>query len=87
MYRGLINARAIGYSFLVVKYDVNLVYLELTLVRVVLSWAGSLLMILLFPRFIGATLQEKALVLKPVNLALKALGSAAIIASLVLLNR
>ena len=37
-YRLLINGRAIAYFFLAVQFNLDQVYVELTLIRIVLSW-------------------------------------------------
>jgi len=86
IYRGFVNARAMLYSYLTVMYNLNVVYLELTLIRVVLSWIGSLFLILIVPRFIHTDRDERATFLYPINLILKTFGSAAIVAALLLLN-
>jgi len=86
LYRLLINIRAIGYTYLVARYDLNSAYLELTLVRVVMSWLGSLVLVLGAPRFIGASADEQQEVKSPASLVLKVFGSAAITTTLVLLN-
>lgn len=85
VYRLLINARAILYFYLAVLYDLNMVYLELTLVRVLLSWIGSLSLVLVVPQFIATRPEERRAVLHPWNLALKVLGTLCILASLFLL--
>ena len=48
--RLFLNARACMYFFLAVEYDLSLVFLELTLTRVVMSWIFSGLAVLVFPK-------------------------------------
>ena len=87
LYRLLINARALSYTYIVADYDLGQSYLELTLVRVLVSWLGALVVVLALPRFIGAQPFEQAKLKDPLNLALKIAGSAAITVSLVVLNK
>lgn len=86
-YRLLINGRAMIYFFMSVQYDLSLVYLELTLVRIMMSWLGSIVLVLAAPRLIHASPHERATVLHPLNLALKLAGSTAIVLSLLILNK
>jgi len=86
MYRLLINGRGFAYFVLAVNYDVNVVYLELTLIRVVISWIAALLLCLLIPNFIGATLEEKKMTFSPFNIIVKCAGTVAITISLILLK-
>eukprot|EP00760_Papus_ankaliazontas_P008166 PhM_4_TR13681/c0_g1_i1/m.75395 len=87
VYRGFINARAMIYTYLAVLYDLNKVYLQLTLIRVALSWAGALVLVLVVPKFIRTSHHEKLTILDPVNLSLKIVGTVAIVASLVILQQ
>eukprot|EP01139_Manchomonas_bermudensis_P010170 Amastigsp_a340038_90.p1 type:complete len:435 gc:universal Amastigsp_a340038_90:43-1347(+) len=87
MYRLLINGRAMIYFYLSVQYDLSLVYLELTLMRIMFSWLGSIVLILLVPRLIRTNASERATALHPLNLVAKAIGSAAIVLSLLILNK
>eukprot|EP01116_Phalansterium_solitarium_P008504 TRINITY_DN22412_c0_g1_i1.p1 TRINITY_DN22412_c0_g1~~TRINITY_DN22412_c0_g1_i1.p1 ORF type:complete len:461 (+),score=88.70 TRINITY_DN22412_c0_g1_i1:105-1385(+) len=86
LYRLFINGRAFAYFFLAVSYDLTVVYLELTLIRVLLSWLASCVLILLIPKFVGASIEERKTTFHWINLILKALGSGAVTASLILLN-
>jgi hypothetical protein len=82
---------------LAVNYDLTVVYLELTLIRVLMSWLGAILVTLAIPkyvvgkvyniRFIGTTPEERKATFSPVNIVLKCIGTAAITASLILLNK
>jgi len=85
-YRLFINARAFAYFLLAVNFDLTLVYLELTLIRVIISWLGSLVLCLLFPKFIGTTEEEKKATFSPLNIILKVAGTISITGSLILLN-
>jgi hypothetical protein len=86
IYRLLINARAIGYTYIAAQYDLTRSYLELTLIRVCLSWLASLGWVLVTPRFIRATESEKRRLRDWLNLTSKVIGTVAIVASLLVLN-
>ena len=85
-YRLLIVARGMVYFYLGVIYDLEVVYLELTLLRVVLSWAASLLLSFAMPKFIGMTAAEKKTVALPLNVFLKSTGTVLVVVSLALIN-
>ena len=85
LYRLLINGRAIGYSFIATHYDLAAAYLQLTLVRVVFSWLGSLVLVFFAPRFIAAEPEERRKTLDPINLTLKGFGSACILGALLIM--
>ncbi|GAM18457.1 hypothetical protein SAMD00019534_016320, partial [Acytostelium subglobosum LB1] len=87
LYRFLINSRAIIYFYLAIEYDLTLVYLELTLIRVVLNWIGAVILNLLVPKFINATAEERRKTFLPVNIILKCAGTAGVVASLIILNK
>ncbi|KYQ94060.1 hypothetical protein DLAC_04335 [Tieghemostelium lacteum] len=87
IYRFLINGRAIMYFYLAIKYDLTLVYLELTLIRVVLNWLGAILLNLLVPKWINATAEEKRKAFHPVNIVLKCIGTVGVVVSLIILNK
>jgi hypothetical protein len=86
VYRLFINARAIAYTYIALNYDLAQSYLELTLIRILLSWMASLVCILVVPRFILATAHEALVFRDWLNLTLKCAGSALVVASLVLLK-
>jgi len=86
MYRMFINGRGFAYFVLAVNYDLTLVYLELTLIRVILSWFGALVLCLLLPRFIGATPEERKATFSPWNVILKCAGTISITTGLIVLN-
>ncbi|EGG15318.1 hypothetical protein DFA_10152 [Cavenderia fasciculata] len=83
-YRLLINARAIIYFYLAIQYDLTLVYLELTLTRVVLNWLGAFVLNLVIPKFIKATYEERRKTFYPVNLLLKLFGSIGVVPVIVI---
>jgi hypothetical protein len=85
-YRGLVNARAMIYTYLAIQYDLNQVYLQLTLIRVALSWVGSVVLVLVIPKFIQTSNKERAIILDKVNLALKVMGTVCIVTALILLQ-
>ena len=68
------------------QYDLAKSYLELTLIRVLLSWLSSLVCILLIPKFIAATKQEVVVFKDWFNLILKIIGSVLVTVSLILMN-
>jgi hypothetical protein len=86
-YRLLINGRALVYSYIAVRFDLSTSYLQLTLIRVVLSWLASLFLVLVFPRFIRTESEEQAKLKDRVNIALKILGTVLIVGSLLLLHK
>jgi hypothetical protein len=86
VYRGLINGRAVFYSFIAVWYDLDVVYLELTLIRICLSWIASLVLCIWAPRFIRTTVEEKKMIFSRANLALKIVGTCVVGAALIVLN-
>jgi len=85
-YRGLINARAMAYFYLSVVYNLSVVYLELTLVRIVLSWMITLVVCILVPHFIDLTRVERNTIFAPLNVMLKVLGTVCILIALIILN-
>lgn len=86
LYRLLINARAMAYFYLSVQYDLAAVYLELTLVRIILSWVMALFVCVLAPGFIGLGKAEQNTIFHPANLVLKFVGTGLIIGALFLLD-
>jgi hypothetical protein len=85
-YRLLINSRAMGYSYIAIVYNLTDSYLELTLIRVILSWMASAVVILLIPSFIQAEKKEREKIVDKVNVVLKLVGTGAIVGSLLILN-
>lgn len=85
-YRFLINGRAVAYYFIASRYDLAKAYFVLTLVRVVLSWLVSLVLVLAVPRFIRAEEAERRQLKDPLNLVAKCLGTVAVIFSLLLID-
>lgn len=86
IFRLLINARSFIYFYLAVLYDINTVYLTLTLIRILFSWLGVICVVLFFRKFIGTSIEERKRVFSPVPLFLKIIGSVLIFLSLLMLN-
>eukprot|EP00758_Cryptobia_borreli_P012381 Tbor_TRINITY_DN5741_c1_g1::TRINITY_DN5741_c1_g1_i3::g.20957::m.20957 len=86
VYRLLINGRAMIYSYIAITYDLSSSYLELTLIRVVLSWMASLIIMLVIPSFIRASHEERRKVKDWVNVVLKLIGTAAVVCALFILK-
>ena len=86
IYRFFINVRAFLYTYLAVLYDMNVVYLEVQLLRVIMSWLGSLVLCFLFPKFIQADKEEIKRSFTLINTSLKVVGTGLAVAGLVLLN-
>jgi len=87
LYRLLINGRGMAYFYLGIMYDLDVVYLELTLVRVILSWVGAIILCALVPAFIGVSTGEAKRVFHPVNVLFKCCGTVFVVLALVLINR
>eukprot|EP00455_Lapot_gusevi_P011913 TRINITY_DN15580_c0_g1_i2.p1 TRINITY_DN15580_c0_g1~~TRINITY_DN15580_c0_g1_i2.p1 ORF type:complete len:303 (-),score=110.07 TRINITY_DN15580_c0_g1_i2:108-1016(-) len=85
-YRFLINARAMAYFYLGVIYNLDVVYVELTLSRIVMSWIVAVVVCAFFPQFIGMSELEQKTVFAPWNVIGKAVGTAIIIVALVMIN-
>ncbi|KAN0007389.1 hypothetical protein ACTFIU_000588 [Dictyostelium citrinum] len=79
VYRLLINGRAIMYFYLAIEYDLTMVYLESTLVRVVMNWLGAIVLNLLLPKWINATPEERKKTFHPINLLLKCVGTVGVV--------
>lgn len=84
LYRFFINTRSIGYFYLSVMYDLQLVYLQLTLIRTLLGWVSAIVVCVIFPKFISLSPAEKFNVLHPGNLTSKFIGSLLVIVALIL---
>ena len=86
-FRGLMFAREFVFFYLATAFpDVNAVYLQMTLVRVVLCWLAALLACTLLKQWVGVQPEEAARTLHPVNLGLKAVGSVLVVISLLRLT-
>jgi hypothetical protein len=75
-----------AYTYVAVVYNLSSSYLELTLIRVVLSWVASLALVMMVPSFIRATEVEQLKMKDRQNLAAKVVGSLAIVGSLVIIH-
>ena len=86
LYRLLINSRAVAYTYIAVVYDLSSSYLQLTLIRVVLSWIASVVLVLVVPKWIVAEVKEQEKFKDPMNITLKVAGSLAIVGSLMIIH-
>eukprot|EP01135_Chromosphaera_perkinsii_P008904 Nk52_evm14s1524 gene=Nk52_evmTU14s1524 len=86
-YRLCINTRAFMYTYLAIFYDMKVVYLEVQLIRVIMSWMASFFLCWVHPRFIQASEGEVKVVFHPLNLALKGIGTFMSITALYLINK
>ncbi|GCA62487.1 hypothetical protein KIPB_003863 [Kipferlia bialata] len=75
MYRLFMNVKAILYAYFAIMYDTNMVYMQLNLMRTMLSWVGSLCLATIFPRVTHVSGLEQRRMLTPVYLLPKCLGS------------
>ncbi len=82
LYRLLLNTRALMYFYFAVVYDVTTVFLELSLMRVSLSWLGVLAINIAAPQLMEITRAEKKTNLHPVNITLKLVGTGICMTSL-----
>lgn len=86
-FRGLMFAREFVFFYLATAFpDVNAVYLQMTLVRVVLCWLAALLACTYLRGWVGVTPGEAATTMHPVNLGLKALGSLTVVLAILRLT-
>lgn len=86
-FRGLMFAREFVFFYLATAFpNVNAVYLEMTLVRVVLCWVAALLACTYLKEWVGVTAAEAASTLHPLNFALKVVGSVCIVLSILQLT-
>jgi len=74
------------YFYWGVKYNLAVVYLELTLTRIIVSWVVALVVCILFPSFVLLTHEEKLRTFSPVNVSCKVLGAVFILTALVQLQ-
>jgi hypothetical protein len=85
-YRLLANGRAIAYFYLGVIYDLNVVYVELTFVRIVLSWLLSVAVCAFAPQFLGLSELERRTVFSPMNVIFRVAGTGLVVAALMIGN-
>jgi hypothetical protein len=85
-YRLFANGRAVVYFYLGVIFDLNIVYVELTFVRIVLSWMASLAICAFAPHFLGLSDTERRTVFAPINIVLRLVGTGLVIAALLIGN-
>jgi hypothetical protein len=86
-FHGLEFARTLLFFWLVTAFDVDSTYLTMTLVRVGLVWVASLLACSLLRRWAGIRRAEAEAALHPVNLVLRAAGSACLVLAILAQER
>jgi hypothetical protein len=82
LYRLLANGRAIAIFYLGVIYELNAVYVQLTFVRIALSWLVSALICGFVPSFIAISNNERRTVFGPQNMALRVFGTILVVVAL-----
>jgi hypothetical protein len=86
-FRGLMFGREFLFFWLATAFsDLAETYLEMTILRVILCWLGSLLISMRLRRWGGLSSAEAAISLHPANLLLRTLGSAVLILSYAILS-
>ncbi|KAJ3430114.1 hypothetical protein M0812_23115 [Anaeramoeba flamelloides] len=85
-YRFFSNTKQVIYYYLAILYDLNSVYLQLTFIRVILSWIAALVLSVFIPKLIGTTAEERNQIKSKTNIINKSLGTIFIVISLIILN-
>jgi len=86
-FRSTMFAREFLFFFLVTHYpDINLVYLEMTLIRLCLSFLASLVVCKWGASFIHLSFRESAKTLHPINITTRALGTCVVTVAIILFN-
>ena len=85
-YHGLEFLRSFLLFFLVTSFDLDATYLQMTLVRVILCWGGTLLACTLLRDWIRVSRGDADLALSPVSLAATFTGSALMISAVTILR-
>lgn len=85
-FRGLQFGREFLFFALATEYDLDSTYLEMTLLRVALSWMASLAACTLLRSWVMVSEKEAKLTLAPVNMALRACGTVLVLVSTGLIN-
>lgn len=78
-FRALMLGREFLYFYLATSFDLAPTYLQMTLLRVVLSWIASILACTLLRSCVGVEPQESMRTLAPVNIALKVAGTVLVV--------
>ena len=86
-FRSTMFAREFLFFFLVTQYpDINLVYLEMTLIRLCLSFLASLVVCKWGSSFIHLSFREAAKTLHPINITTRTLGTCIVTVAIILFN-
>ena len=85
-FRALMLGREFLFFYLATAFDLAPTYLQMTLLRVVLSWLASILACTLLRAYVGVVPQETMRTLAPVNLALKAVGTVLVVYAVMVLH-
>jgi hypothetical protein len=86
IFRGLSFGREFIFFFLATSYALAQVYMELTLLRIALSWVSGVLVLSFAPRFIAASQAEKEKIFDPCNFAVKLIATAFVTLALIFLH-
>jgi hypothetical protein len=86
-FQGILLAREFFYFYVATTFDVSYSYLELTLVRILLSWVATVGICFMIPGFINATAQELEKTFASTNISLRVIGSILVLFSLLILNK
>lgn len=86
-FQGLLLAREFFYFYVATTFDVSYSYLELTLVRILMSWVATFGICFWVPEFINATAQEVEKTFAIPNISVRILGSILVLFSLLVLNK
>ncbi len=86
-YRGLSFAREFAFFFLATRFNLSSVYLEMTLLRIILAWVAGIAVVLAIPAFVAVTREEAERVTKDKrNQAIKVTSAILITAVLVMIH-
>lgn len=85
-FHGIEFARTLLFFWLVTAFDTDATYLAMTLVRIALVWAVSMLACSLLRGWVGISAAEAAVTLQPANLAVRAGGSSLLLLSVLRLK-
>lgn len=86
-YRGLSFAREFAFFFLATRFNLSSVYMEMTLLRIVLAWVAGVAVVVTIPSFVAVTQEEAERVTKDRrNQLMKAVSAVVITAVLALIR-
>jgi len=86
-YRLLLNVRAMIYFILSIQFDLSTVYMELTLIRVIMSWAVALVLSALIPKFLMISKEEQRSTFAPINIIIHVAGTVMVVIALWIFNQ